>query len=139
MNTDCATKGCYATICLDPKSYDRLKRTGENFYCPAGHSNYFPGKTDEQKKIDELDSRCFRLGREIAWRRKNYDLVIGVLRRCPICAATPGRFVRVERRWPEEGVAAVRDWLLHHLAEAHGADVPAPLLAAPDPEGGNDG
>lgn len=128
--TDCCYEGCYATICLSPKNYERLRRTGEWFYCPAGHQQHFTGKTDEQKQIDRLQSRLDTAFHEISWRTRNYETLVGVLRRCPICAATPGRYVRVERRWPGEGIAAVRDWLVAHLAEEHGADVPADRLAA---------
>lgn len=52
----CCTEGCYATINLAPKDYERLKRTGEWFYCPAGHKQHFTGKTEDQKEIDRLKS-----------------------------------------------------------------------------------
>jgi hypothetical protein len=121
----CARKGCYATIALDPKTYQQLKRTGETFYCPAGHSNYYPGKTKEQKEIDSLNREVNQLGREFDIIYDQRELLIALTRRCPICAATPGRHVRIYREnWRfQDDVANVRDWMAEHLREEHGAEV----------------
>lgn len=52
---NCATKGCFAIITLHPQEEDRLRRTHETFYCPAGHSNYFAGKTKTEKRVEQLE------------------------------------------------------------------------------------
>lgn len=51
----CAREGCYAVITLHPNDERRLRDTHETFYCPAGHTNFFPGKTETEKKIDRLE------------------------------------------------------------------------------------
>jgi hypothetical protein len=51
----CAREGCYAVITLHPDDEQRLRQTHETFYCPAGHRNYFPGKTDQEKRIEQLE------------------------------------------------------------------------------------
>lgn len=53
----CASKGCSAVIVLHTDVVRKLRRTKETFFCPAGHSQWFPGKTDEQKKIDALEQQ----------------------------------------------------------------------------------
>lgn len=67
---DCATEGCYAVITVHPNEERRLRRTHETFYCPAGHSNYFAGKTDEEKRIEELERREANLER---WLEGAYE------------------------------------------------------------------
>jgi hypothetical protein len=57
VTVNCARKGCYAIITMHPDDEARLRRTHESFYCPAGHGSHFPGKTPEQKEIDELQRR----------------------------------------------------------------------------------
>lgn len=50
----CAAPGCPAVIVLHRDQEQRLRRTGESFYCPAGHSQHFTGKTAEQREIERL-------------------------------------------------------------------------------------
>jgi hypothetical protein len=42
----CAMRGCGSTFALQQTVISRLRQTSENFYCPKGHSNYFPRKPD---------------------------------------------------------------------------------------------
>lgn len=57
----CCHEGCLAVITLHPDDEAKLRRTHEWFYCPAGHSQRFTGKTEEQKKIDELERQLANL------------------------------------------------------------------------------
>lgn len=34
-----------------------INNPGESFYCPNGHSQHYTGKTDSQKKIEELEKK----------------------------------------------------------------------------------
>lgn len=52
----CATPKCHATITVHVQEEERLRRTGETFYCPAGHSNFFPrGKSKKDERIEQLE------------------------------------------------------------------------------------
>lgn len=63
IQINCASEGCYAIITMHPADEERLRRTHESFYCPAGHGNHFPGKTVEQKEREELKRRAAQLDR----------------------------------------------------------------------------
>jgi hypothetical protein len=127
----CAQRGCYATINLSPKGYGRLKRTGERFFCPAGHSNYFAGKTDEQKEIDRLTRDLDHTERDLTRAENQRDTAIELVRRCPICLKTPGRHIQVHRNpWRyEDDLANVRDWMAEHVRTEHMAEVRAEVEA----------
>ena len=124
----CCVEGCWATINLSPKDHEQLQRTGERFYCPAGHRQHFTGKTDEQKEIDQLKRRLVWVedeadyfNRECLRAEGQRDTAIELIRRCPVCAATPGRHVRIYRdsdRY-EDDLANVRDWMAEHIKAAH--------------------
>lgn len=45
---------CGAPIMLHRSHEVRLRASHETFYCPAGHANYFPGKTKAEKELDQL-------------------------------------------------------------------------------------
>lgn len=87
------------------------------FYCPNGHSQYFPGKTAQEKKIDELEkqlqkNRDFTSGRfrELIADR---DEAQRAARRCPLC----GDEVAARMRVRENIVKKLAD----HLRYEHGA------------------
>ena len=48
---------CYMEFCLSQPFYKKRKRDHENFYCPAGHPQHYVDKTEDQKKIQELNDR----------------------------------------------------------------------------------
>jgi hypothetical protein len=130
----CYKPGCYAKINLSPKDYEQLKRTGESFWCPAGHRQHFTGKTEDQKEIDRLKRRASSLEAEAdeIWAeaceaQRQRETAVELIRRCPVCAATPGRHVRIYRdpgRF-EDDLANVRDWMAGHIRTEHGAGLPA--------------
>jgi len=121
----CCTRGCYATINLAPKRYEQLKRSGEYFWCPAGHEQHFTGKTDEQKQIDRLTRDLRDEELESGLREDQRDTAIELIRRCPVCAATPGRHIQIHRnRWRyNDDLANVRDWMAEHIKTEHMAEV----------------
>lgn len=116
----CANKGCQSVIHLHHDVEEKLRRTHETFYCPAGHSNYFPGATDEEKKITALErlrDRFRELWHEAVDEREDWKL----LAKC--CPFECG--FRVLRVWKPESIT-VR--MQQHLIEAHGAQVESLLL-----------
>ena len=54
----CIYKGCgYSPFPMEANYYERCRKTGETFRCPAGHQMvYNGGLTRDQKRIKELTS-----------------------------------------------------------------------------------
>lgn len=116
----CAERGCQSTIHLHHDVEAKLRRSHETFYCPAGHSNYFPGKTDEEKKLKAAEDRVERfreLWHEAIDQRDDWKMQA---RTCPL-----GCGYRVLRKYKPENVVAT---LAFHLIEEHGALMPTPDL-----------
>lgn len=114
----CASKGCQATIHLHHDIEERLRRTHETFYCPAGHSNYFPAATAKEKKISNLErlvESWRERWREVCEEREDWKLQA---RTCPF-----GCGFRVLRKRTSESIEAA---LVFHLVEEHGARMPKP-------------
>lgn len=116
----CATKGCQATIHLHHDIEARLRRTHESFYCPAGHENYFPGKTDEEKKVEQIErsrDRFREMWHEALDRVEDFKIDV---RTCPFECG-----YRVKRKQLPESIR----WALQlHLMEEHGAQMPEPVV-----------
>lgn len=64
----CAQENC-GTFVMDEELYNKLKRTGETFYCPEGHPQHFTETTanklrsrisDLKEKIERVQSRLDR-------------------------------------------------------------------------------
>lgn len=113
MSIACAREKCSATICLSPEIEQRVRRTHESFLCPFGHSNYFPGKTDEEKRIEQLE-RSVRRWREL------YDEALSEWGRCPVGCGWQSHS-GVKMRWMS---------MLRHLFKSHGNMLPHKLLFA---------
>lgn len=119
----CAAAGCQNVIRLHHATEQKLRETHESFYCPAGHSNYFPGKTDEEKKIDRLNTTIVRmeqralrfrgLWEEALEQREDWKLQA---KSCPFECG-----YRVVRKSKPENISIA---LAMHLVEAHGAVLP---------------
>lgn len=129
VHIDCAREGCYAVITVHPQEERRLRQTHERFYCPAGHSNYFPGKTEEEKTIERLRDRVNELTTEVwqrvsPWRSAVMELREGV-RVCPMGCGYVSR--RRLTGWPPDegdvGRYLDRVWfdLREHMQLEHGA------------------
>jgi len=123
----CAERGCQSTIHLHHDVEARLRRTHETFYCPAGHSNYFPGKTTEEKQIAKLEQRNESLGRTLERFRELWHDTVEEredwklrAKACPF-----GCGFRVLRKRSPDNIAA---FLAFHLIEEHGARMPEPVV-----------
>ena len=110
----CATEGCQSTIHLHHEVEEKLRRTHETFYCPAGHHNYFAGETDEQREISRLKRSVDRwqdLYDEMLDERDEWKLFA---KQCPLDCG-----YRVVRKSKRENIHLA---LAFHLVEVHGAE-----------------
>lgn len=134
----CASKGCHATITVHEQEEARLRRTGESFFCPAGHSNYFPrGKSEKDKRIEQLEGWVETLQETISSRNEDIgryrDALLHDAQTCPFADCG----YRGTRRLPwwsdEEELSRFfgRVWrdLSIHMEQVHGAEVPEPVEA----------
>ena len=53
----CTCSECGIEFAMPEHFSDARHRDHQTFYCPNGHSQYFPGKTREQRRIDDLERR----------------------------------------------------------------------------------
>lgn len=105
---------CGASFGITEHRYNELRKTGETFYCPNGHSRrYRIGKTDEEKTIDRLGEQLREaLERAGDWQHAHGEL-LRALRRCPVCNDVVTRAQSVETIVPR---------ILEHLTWEHGAN-----------------
>ena len=61
---------CGAQSLLPAERIRKLRQSHATFYCPNGHSQYFPGKTAEEKRIEQLE-------REVAALKRTNDYLRG--------------------------------------------------------------
>ena len=111
----CATAGCgYSPFPVSTSFIQRARRTHETFHCPAGHSNYFPQKSDTEKlseRVRHLEGQLRRYEELQAKVSQLQDLRLRSSRLCP---------------WPgcEFVASAGNDWdrraLRAHMRSSHG-------------------
>lgn len=109
----CCWKGCQAVIHLHHDTEQKLRKSHEDFYCPAGHAQAFVGATKEEEKIAQLErsvDRWQELWGEMADSRDEWKLAV---KQCPFECG-----FRVVRKSKLENV---RFALANHLIEEHGA------------------
>jgi hypothetical protein len=124
---------CGAAIALHRDHEAHLRRTHESFYCPAGHSNYFPGKSKAEKEIERLNRQLQTDERMLAdwrdrwekasWDRKSLAVAVQV---CPLgCGHTGTR--RLPWQPDDEDMHRFLDRvgrdLTEHLTACHNATV----------------
>lgn len=90
---------CDAPVLMSDARYRTLVETRASFWCPAGHEQHFAGKTDDRKRIEQLERqlddarrRILELCEEAAhfrcvhprcrFRHKNRRIVLGHMREC---------------------------------------------------------
>ena len=141
IHVNCASEGCYAVITLHPNDEQRLRRTHETVYCPAGHGNHFAGKTEDQKRIEQLERTiAMWKGHRDVWLNRweaEHDLrgeLTHAIQVCPLGCGWHG-----SRRLPympdQEAVGRFLDRvgsdLVEHLVGDHNATrAPVALLTA---------
>lgn len=53
----CGAVGCDARFAVPEETYKRWKHTHEGWCCPNGHRRVFCSKTDQEKRIEQLERR----------------------------------------------------------------------------------
>ena len=129
---------CGAPIMLHASHEEKLRASHDSFYCPAGHSNYFPGKTKVEKERDDLKRQLARSEQMLDDWRDRWESVYSTrstlataVQVCPLGCGHVGR-----RRLPwqpnNEDVHRFLDRvgsdLTAHLTTAHNATVKAQRL-----------
>jgi hypothetical protein len=104
---------CGIAYCLPTRFQQERLQDHKSWYCPNGHSLWYPGKTTAEKKIEELERRWARW-REIASdRTAERDEARQAMRVCPFeCGFTVKR---------KQLVQSVREALREHLLLEHDA------------------
>lgn len=101
-----------------PDQYqDDRRQDHATFYCPNGHSQWYPGKTAQEKKIAELEKQLAK-NREFQ-RERFHDLLEqreewkDLALRCPICREKVAKRLTVHEN--------IMRRLDEHLRSEHGA------------------
>ena len=61
---------CFGPIALGEGQHKSFREQHKTFYCPSGHSQYYPTKSDADKLRDELDVAQDRV-RQVEYERNN--------------------------------------------------------------------
>jgi hypothetical protein len=91
----CDHEGCGLQFALPDMFVERRRKDQKTWFCPNGHTRWFPGKTEEQK----LRERADRLQRQVAAREEDLRFEQSRLvseRRAH--AATKGVLTKTKRR-----------------------------------------
>ena len=68
--TICSRKGCgHSPFPISVAFLKRARRTHETFYCPAGHSQWYPGESD----IERLELKLKKAESSAAWFKAQAD------------------------------------------------------------------
>jgi len=110
MSIGCAQCGVVFSM---PEQLEEKRRADHGeFYCPNGHSNYFPGKTKQEKEIERLERAAHDWREWAGQHAAERDAWTRALRHCPICERLVSK-----ARTPERAAERLR----FHLVEGHGA------------------
>lgn len=70
----CASQGCAHRFWLPEAVERRLRRTGEKFFCPAGHRQFFTADAHpERKRIQQLERELRRANERAARFHKSWE------------------------------------------------------------------
>ena len=58
---------CGVLFCLTTTFRDQLRQTHNQFYCPNGHPQWFPAKTEADKLRETLEATRKRHDKEMEW------------------------------------------------------------------------
>lgn len=112
VDVDCAN--CGVEFCLPAGLHARLRRNHETFYCPNGHRNFYPGKTKEEKHIEELERRVRILQDNVNGAHQLRHDALDEFATCFVsgCSAKIRKYHFASRRG-----------LFHHLERRHGLSI----------------
>jgi hypothetical protein len=116
---------CGIGFCLPTPLYEARKKDHGTFYCPNGHGQHYIGKTDDEKKIDRLESMLEDVR---GWHQEaiaGREELVGVLHECPV----PDCTFRSRKQIPRDpvamgrGIERVRADIFEHLVSVHSSRV----------------
>lgn len=127
VNVSCPSGGCFAIVTLHPDDEERLRRTHESFYCPAGHSMSFQGKTADEKRIAELERVVRNNSHRSSQQHEIRERLVDSLKDCPLgCGWRARRHTQDQTPWGYAAmVQRVRGDIVEHLCSEHGVELPA--------------
>ena len=86
---------CGMVFAFDGDLIDRRRRDHQNFYCPSGHDNFFPGESDVEKLQRELKEAQLEI------KRAEYRVQSAQLERKEAqqqLSATRGQMTKLKKR-----------------------------------------
>lgn len=60
---------CHIPFAITTDHQSRLRAERETFYCPSGHSQWYPGKTDAEKVREEMQAKLDEANQAVAWQQ----------------------------------------------------------------------
>ena len=91
----CSASGCGVTFALDADYVAARKSDHKTWYCPNGHSRYYPAKSKEEQLADELAAARRIAENERTRRRQEQEATRHAERRR---AAAQGQVTKIKRR-----------------------------------------
>jgi hypothetical protein len=119
---------CGIAFSMPRERQRQLKESHETFYCPNGHHRWYPGKTEQERRIESLEH--FN-GQLIERRDEAYaecQDALGALKACPLRCGWRSR--KQARRWDgqeawERGLFRIQADVIDHLCDHHDLALPA--------------
>lgn len=112
---------CGITFCLTRALYEARLSDHRLFYCPNGHAQAYTGKTEQEKRIESLESHIEFLSAANDELYARGEELIGVLKECPV----PGCTYRSRKQVARDpvamgrGIERVRADLFEHMVRDH--------------------
>jgi hypothetical protein len=91
----CGAKGCGVTFALDRQFVAARRADHARWYCPNGHSCWYPAKSEMEKLQDELAAARRIASNERDWRRREREQRERAERQR---AAARGQVTKIKRR-----------------------------------------
>lgn len=66
---------CGISFALPARFLDERRKDHKGFYCPSGHSRYFPGKSDEEKLREKLKQKEIEIAEKTSVLEKTRQAV----------------------------------------------------------------
>ena len=115
-HVDIVCGNCGIEFCMPASRQQELRKTHETFYCPNGCPRHYPGKTQDEKKIEQLEDRVLTWQRIASDRAAERDEAREAARTCPFETCD----YRVSRA---HKLDSIRLKLADHLITEHNAEV----------------
>jgi hypothetical protein len=127
-HVDILCASCGVEFCMPAQLNQQRRRNHDTFYCPNGHQNVYKGKTEEEKRIEQLERRVRALLEQLDEAYAQREDLIGALKECPVqgCPWHSRKQVPRDPVSMGRGIERVRADLLEHLVRDHAGRAQAP-------------